>query len=149
MKDGDFSYVDLWFLADISLQGTSNPWALSFARKTGCEYHILAGRDAARLLAKNKLEEKRGFRAVLPSGYDSQFAMEAMAHRNRWGKPWFTELKNEWIFHGELLNTQRVIVYVLGYRQHIIYIIYIYVQYIPIPLWYYVYTIYLEWMILI
>ena len=122
MKDGDFSYVDLWFLADISLQGTSNPWALSFARKTGCEYHILAGRDATRLLAKNKLEEKRGFRAVLPSGYDSQFAMEAMAHRNRWGKPWFTELKNEWIFHGELLNTQRVIVYVLGYRQHIIYI---------------------------
>ena len=29
-------------------------------------------------------------------------------NRNRWGKPWFTELNNEWIFHGELLNTQRV-----------------------------------------
>ena len=27
-----------------------------------------------------------------------------MAHRNRW----FTELKNGWIFHGELLNNQRV-----------------------------------------
>lgn len=28
--------------------------------REGCEYHILAGRDATRLLAKNKLEETRG-----------------------------------------------------------------------------------------
>jgi hypothetical protein len=33
--------------------------------------------------------------------------MEAMAHRNRW----FTELNSMVIFHGELLNNQRVVVY--------------------------------------
>ena len=32
----------------------------------------------------------------LPSGYEQQFAMEAMAHRNRW----FTVLKNGGSFHG-------------------------------------------------
>ncbi|CAL1166357.1 unnamed protein product [Cladocopium goreaui] len=35
-----------------------NVWRSSHFYAPGCEYHILAGRDAARLLAKNKLEEE-------------------------------------------------------------------------------------------
>ena len=34
-----------------------------------------------------------------------------MAHRNRW----FTVLKNGWIFHGELLNSQRVYNFICGF----------------------------------
>jgi hypothetical protein len=39
--------------------------------------------------------------------YDQQLAMENDGP-NRYG--WFTELKNGWIFHGELLNNQMVYV---------------------------------------
>mmetsp|Transcript_46541 Transcript_46541/g.76719 ORF Transcript_46541/g.76719 Transcript_46541/m.76719 type:complete len:155 (-) Transcript_46541:38-502(-) len=35
-----------------------NVWRSSHFYAPGCEYHILAGRDATRLLAKNKLEEE-------------------------------------------------------------------------------------------
>ena len=35
-------------------------WFVEQFLRRGCEYHILAGRDATRLLAKNKLEENVG-----------------------------------------------------------------------------------------
>eukprot|EP00434_Breviolum_minutum_P028546 symbB.v1.2.025252.t1/scaffold2440.1/size78978/3 len=54
-----------------------NVWRSSHFYAPGCEYHILAGRDATRLLAKNKLEEETEEEARQPLTLAEQATVQA------------------------------------------------------------------------
>lgn len=50
--------MDILFVSSLSAFIRRIAHSLNTFSHTGCEYHIFAGRDATRLLARNKLEEE-------------------------------------------------------------------------------------------
>ena len=74
-----------------------NVWRSSHFYAPGCEYHILAGRDATRLLAKNKLEEETEEEARQPLTLAEQATVQ----------DWLLKLKSKHVREargGELLT---------------------------------------------